>query len=325
MSSTTTPIFTSISDILQTNIVNVVSHNTSTLINLISPLIALCFSIYVMLIMFSYIRGNNDEAIMDFFTRMIAWVVIITFGMNISYYNQYVVPFFSGLGDELANAMNNGSSSISAIDSIANTYISNLMDLWNNSHGSNLLYAVAAIIILTLTTLSSLCIAGTYIILAKVVLSVLLSIGCIFISLALFPATRSYFGLWVSACVNCILISLLFAIFSKIQVDYMKTVIPKDLTLTALLQSAIGGIVFILIDFYIPSLASSLSGGVTITSNMKNGKRMAGSIASGVAGSVVGGIATLSFLRGLLPGSKNSISNASESKGSTTEESKGKA
>ncbi|WP_179196377.1 type IV secretion system protein, partial [Caballeronia sordidicola] len=71
---------------------------SANLISLISPLVAAALGVYMLLIMTSYWRGATDQPVLDFFMRFAAWGLIITAGMNIQYYTEYVVPFFNGLG-----------------------------------------------------------------------------------------------------------------------------------------------------------------------------------------------------------------------------------
>ncbi len=278
-------LFSELFNKIDSTILNVVNTGSSNMISLISPLIALCFSIYVMLIMFSYMRGSNEESVMDFFTRMIAWATIITFGMNISYYSNYVVPFFTGLGDDLAKTINSGSSTPNAIDGLINSYLNSVISIFNEATGIlQSMYAIAIIVVLSITALASLGIAGGYIMLSKILLSLILAIGPLFIAMALFPATRNYFGLWASQCVNFVLMSVLFTFFCNIQIDFMKSIVPKDFDITALFKAILTGIVFILIDFYIPTLAASLSGGVTIVSNHKKARSTAKAAYAGYQG-----------------------------------------
>ncbi|MES2206789.1 MAG: type IV secretion system protein [Pseudomonadota bacterium] len=307
-------LFSDLFNKIDASIINVVNTGSSNMIGLISPLMAVCFSIYVMLILFSYMRGSNDEAIMDFFTRMITWAVIITFGINITYYSSYVVPFFTGLGDDLAKAINSGSSTPNALDGLINSYLDAVVKIFQEASGwEQTIYAGIIIILLSITALASFGIAGGYILLAKILLSLVLAIGPLFIAMALFPATRSYFGLWVGQCVNFVLMSVLFTFICNIQISFMTNIVPKDLDITALFKAILTGITFILIDFYIPTLAASLSGGVTIVSNHKKARRAGQAAYQGIK-------AARQFFSGK-PQTGGSISPGStgaESKGSNT-------
>src|SRR4051812_4445859 len=102
-----TPIapFTQLYTFFDASVATVITTGTTNMIALISPLIAACFGIYVLLIMASYWKGTNDQPIMDFMFKMMAWCVIITCGLNITMYQMYVVPFVNGLGDDLAGVV----------------------------------------------------------------------------------------------------------------------------------------------------------------------------------------------------------------------------
>ncbi len=93
----------------------------------------------------------------------------------------------------------------------------------------------------------------------------------------------------------------------------MTNIVPKDLDITALFKAILTGITFILIDFYIPTLAASLSGGVTIVSNHKKARRAGQAAYQGIK-------AARQFFSGK-PQTGGSISPGStgaESKGSNT-------
>ena len=116
-------VFTQLMSAFDNNVLNLINTGSQNIITLITPLMAACFGVYVTLVMMSYWRGNTDMPIQDFMMKMVAWVVILTLGMNITYYTQYVVPFFNGLGDDLATALSGNASTGSALDTICNAYV----------------------------------------------------------------------------------------------------------------------------------------------------------------------------------------------------------
>src|SRR5476649_1066563 len=117
------------------NVVNLINTGSQNVITLITPLMAACFGVYVSLVMMSYWRGGTDMPIQDFMMKMVAWVVILTLGMNITYYTQYVVPFLNGLGDDLATALSGNVSTGSALDTITNAYVQAMSTLYDHSDG----------------------------------------------------------------------------------------------------------------------------------------------------------------------------------------------
>ena len=269
-------IFTDMFNAFDNDVLNTINTGSARMVSLISPLVAACFSLYVLLVLVSYWRGHNDTPIVDFMMKMAGWAAVLTAGMNISYYSEYVVPFFNGLGDDLSGALMGGSDLSNGLDTLLNLYISAIKTMYAGvTWGDVGLYievSVLAICIL-MVGVPFLAIAAAYIILAKFALGLLLALGPAFIVAALFPATRQFFQNWTGQCLNYGLLVALFGAVGAIEVRFMTSVLPtsfsvKDVMLTYALEGKIigAGLVFIVVSLGMPSLASQLAGGVGISS-----------------------------------------------------------
>lgn len=249
------------------SVTTVITTGTANMIALISPLIAAGFGIYVMLVVASYWKGSNDEAITDFIFRMIAWCTIITIGLNISVYQMYVVPFVNGLGDDLAGVVGPHYSSASALDTMTNAFLDAFIKLYNDSDGiKQTLFAVAAIVSVSLFAGAFMVVAIAYIILAKLALGILIAIGPLFISMALFPATRELFKNWTGQCLNYAFLVMLFSFAAQIEIAMVSGLIPAELSMSTLFKIDLVCAVMVFVSLNLPSLASSLAGGVGISS-----------------------------------------------------------
>lgn len=282
-------IFTDMFNSFDQNVLNTINTGSARMISLISPLVAACFSLYVLLVLVSYWRGHNDSPISDFLLKMAGWAAVLTLGMNISYYSEYVVPFFNGLGDDLSSALMRGNSLSSGLDTLLNLYISAIKSMYNGlgvtDVGLFVEVSVLALCIL-LVGVPFLAIAAAYIILAKFALGLLLALGPAFIVAALFPPTRQFFQNWVGQCLNYGLLVALFGAVGAIEVSFMTSVLPKsfsvsDVMLTYTIEGKIiaAGLVFIVVSLNMPSLASQLAGGVGISS-------MVGKLGNAVSGAM---------------------------------------
>lgn len=269
-------IFTDMFNAFDTQVLDTISTGSARMISLISPLVAAGFSLYVLLVLVSYWRGHNDKPIADYMMKMAGWAVVLTAGMNIGYYSEYVVPFFNGLGDDLSRALMGGNDLSNGLDTLLNLYISAIKAMYAGLTWTDIgLYvevSVLAICIL-LVGVPFLAIAAAYIILAKFALGLLLALGPAFIVAALFPATRQFFQNWMGQCLNYGLLVALFGAVGAIEVRFMTSVLPtsfsvKDVMLTYGLEGKIigAGLVFIVVSLGMPSLASQLAGGVGISS-----------------------------------------------------------
>ncbi len=277
--------FSSMVSFFDQNVVNTINSGSTRIISLISPLMSVCFCIYVLLILWTYWQGRNDEPINDFLMRMATWAVILTCGMNIQFYTEYVVPFFNGAGEQLAGAVTNGGDAVSGLDSLLNAYINTAQAIYAQSSGFRVIAAVFIIALMIIFGGPFMAIAIAYIILAKFALELLLTLGPMFISAALFPPSRQFFWNWIGQCMNYVLLVALFAAACALEVNFAMTIVPGDnssLSIAQIIEFDIMGIAFWVISLNLPGMASSLAGGVGI-STMVGKLGSAGRMAFGLA------------------------------------------
>ncbi|KAE8756756.1 conjugal transfer protein TrbL [Paraburkholderia madseniana] len=265
------------------NVLNTISTGSSNIIALISPLMATCFSIYVLLILWTYWQGRNDEPINDFLMRMATWALILTCGMNIQFYSEYVVPFFNGFGEQMAGALTNGSNPVSGLDNLLNAYINAAQAIYAQASGLKVIAAIWTIALMIIFGGPFMAIAIAYIILAKFALGLLLALGPLFISAALFPPSRQFFWNWVGQCMNYTLLVALFAAACALEVNFAMGVVPLNgsPSIAQVIDLDIMGLAFWVISLNLPGLASSLAGGVgisTMVGNLGSVARFAGSL-----------------------------------------------
>ncbi|SOF01980.1 TrbL/VirB6 plasmid conjugal transfer protein [Burkholderia sp. OK233] len=276
-------LFTSMTNSFDKNVLNTISTGSNNIIALISPLMATCFSIYVLLILWTYWQGRNDEPINDFLMRMATWALILTCGMNIQFYSEYVVPFFNGFGEQLAGALTNGSNPVSGLDNLLNAYIHAAQAIYAQASGLKVIAAVWTIALMIIFGGPFMAIAVAYIILAKFALGLLLALGPLFISAALFPPSRQFFWNWVGQCMNYTLLVALFAAACALEVNFAMGVVPLNgsPSIAQVIDLDIMGLAFWVISLNLPGLASSLAGGVgisTMVGKLGSVARLAGSL-----------------------------------------------
>lgn len=237
------------------------------MIALVSPLAGACFSLYVTLILFSYLRGDDhDEPIMDFLVRMVGWGAAITFGLNIGMYTTYVVPFVNGLGEDLASVVGSQYGSSAALDDMANAFADSFIQLYMDADGmKESIFAALAILLIGLFAGLFMVVAIAYIVLAKVALGLLIAVGPLFIIAALFPATRDLFRNWTGQCLNYAFLVMLFSFAAQLEIQMVKSVVPSELSISSVLQVSLICAVMVFVSLNLPSLASALAGGVGIS------------------------------------------------------------
>lgn len=117
-------VFTTMERGFDESVLQTINSGSAQIISMISPLVSAGFGIYVLLVMVSYLRGQEDLPLVDFLLKACGWMVVLVCGMNIQYYSEYVVPFFNGFGDDIAKAITHGNSGMSALDNLLNLYVS---------------------------------------------------------------------------------------------------------------------------------------------------------------------------------------------------------
>lgn len=260
-------VFTEMFHDFDNNLLNVINSGSANIIKLITPLVSAGFSIYVMLVMVSYWRGHSHEPVPDFLQRMAGWAVVLSLGMNISYYSLYVVPFFNGLGDDIASAMSGSTSTGAALDTLASTYAQAMWQLLKAADGiEDTLYAIVYVLITLFFGMPFMSIAAAYIILARFALGLLLALGPMFISAALFPATRRFCEAWIGQCLSYGFLVALMSAAGLIEIRFAQSIAPNMATLGSLIKIVLMGVSFVVISLNLPGLASQLSGGVGISS-----------------------------------------------------------
>jgi len=302
--------FTQLYEYFDTAVTEVLATGTARMITIITPLVTTAFGLYVLMIVYSYMRGNSDiiDDMEDWFYRMIGWAAVITYGMNIDQYMTHVAPFVIGLGDDLAAATGASINAPAALDNMANSYIDAFIKMYNDADGIKAtMFAVMSIVSVAVFGGAFMCIAIAYIIIAKVALGVLVAIGPLFIAAALFPATRDLFKNWTQQCLNYAFMVLLFSFGARIQIALMNTQIPNEMSISSVFNISLMSFVMCLVSLNFPAIAAALAGGVGISTMIRK----------------LPGVPKLPSLKGKSPSKGGSISgNPSPQGGSVSPEKK---
>lgn len=255
------------------SIINILGNQTAALINVISPIILAGFGLYILLIAMSYIKGNAEpiELGFDMIYRFIAWSVILGLALNISNYTSIVVAIVNELPNELAQIVTGtaGTPVINSLDSLLDAYYEGIKKLFADVEFLDVGgYVSAGVItfILLICGLPFIVVAGGFILLSKIMSAVLLVLGPIFIVLALFPATRQYFSLWVGQIVNYMLMLVIIHILAAIQISYLTNIANTSVQLSWYTSLTIGStsMLFFVVVLKVPDIAGALSNGLAI-------------------------------------------------------------
>jgi type IV secretion system protein VirB6 len=267
--------FTQVYNFFDQAVSGVLLAGTTNMIALISPLLAVCFSIYVMLVLSDYWRGHEGSPIVDFLLKMAAWGTVITFGLNISMYQNYVAPLINGLGDDLTGTISSKYNSAAALDQMASSFLDCFINMYEKADGiKQTVFAALSILVLSIPTIAFMVIAIGYIILAKVALGILVATGPLFISAALFPASRDLFRNWTAQCLNYAFLVMLFSFAAQLEIQMIATLVPKDFALADIFVCILVCCVMVFVSLNFPSLAAALAGGIGISSMVRKLPRL---------------------------------------------------
>lgn len=302
MAYETIPIFQPIFEKIDNTLISVLGSKASTLIGLLSPIVAVCFAIYVMLVIMSYQKDNASwsGSTIDMIKRIAAWGVIISFSMNVGFYMGTVVPMVNGIPIELSNVLTNESSNgnVNNVDSIISYYITVIQEMWAKASGIQASIAAAFNIVLLIALgIPVVVMMAAYLLLAKLFLAILVAIGPLFLCMALFPVTRQYATLWIGQVVNFMLLGVLMNVTAVVMINILLglQVDPLTASLVDILAYGVIALLFFIIILRIPDLSSALSGGVaangfgSAVQSANQATQLGKAIAKGLAGGKGGG------------------------------------
>lgn len=250
---------------------------SSGVANVITPLAAAGFGIYIILITINYMRGSETEPVLDFGMRMVGFALIIGLGLNADNYQSTIVPMVTGIGGDIANAISNGTVSSNTLDTLARQYLK-IIDDGFYAAASNydpftliaeyILVGLKALLIIF--TLAPFLIAATMaMIIANVGSILVVMVGPLFFAFLMFPATRQYFSAWVNTALSYALIPVFIAVIATISVGLSQQMIGQiegsttlvDVPFSTVFLAGLGNLTLLFLLKQVSSLASSLSAG----------------------------------------------------------------
>lgn len=286
---------------------------TTDVITWLMPKFASLLAIYFALWGWAFWRGSINDSFRDFLSRVFKLAFIPFFALSIGMYAGSIAGGPIGitdvileLPDEVAGVVANGSASAGAGHTYA-TVLDDLMDkgfaLGEQSWKQAGLSSIAPIFIALLVwvaTVAFTAYAAILVLISKVALGILIPLGPIFIMLMLFDATRRFLESWLSQVLNAAFVVILAASATKVMFalygQYLTTAIataeasgtPSIGTAVALLALTV---VMVAVLLQIPSIASSLAGGIALNTQGQISK------AFGHAGAAVQGSTPLAMSR----------------------------
>lgn len=243
--------------------------------------------LYFVLVLLSYMWTGEAAKlpVIDLFKRFFFLVLVCAFSLSAGFYIDYVKVPVMEIPDDVARLISGSDdTSASAVDGMLNhnwDYVSGLwaavweMGLWDFDLGVLVEAFLISVVVIVLGTIFVI-IAFSYLLVAKILINVVLLIGPAFIMFAFFAPTREYFMKWVGQLLNYIFLVVIFAAVFTLLHNVLLTMDPTALAgdFTPVQNVKIMGDIIVLLFIYllfiavimaVPSLASSLTGGVGIS------------------------------------------------------------
>ncbi|UTH34304.1 type IV secretion system protein [Ectopseudomonas hydrolytica] len=268
-------------DSIESALDNLFTVGLGAFADLIAPVIGAFVSMYFVIVALNWIWNGNtsDLPIGDLMKRMFYMALFTTFAFNAPFYKTAVVEPVGSIGAEIAEAFaNTGSDSPQIIDQMGNQIFETITVIWEKSPDFSimdmnivpLLRVVGTIIIVAVLGSIFMAVSFLYLLIAKIMVSLVLLLGPLYISFAFFPVTREYFMKWVSQLLNYTLLYALFGIAFTMLTNLLQTyvsgnsfdnILISDLTQLKLIFCYL---LFTGVMVAIPMLSSQLTGGVGI-------------------------------------------------------------
>jgi len=276
---------------------------TGDFIGQVTPLFVACFSFYVLLVIWDYYNSSLDVLAVDFLKKCCGWMLIIGLSLAPATYMK-LAHIIYGMPDEIAGIFAGGYKVDASAMDASWKLLMDLLDKISELHDQHQWYEIAVHFGLVIKIGLVITICGALVVglsfafymVAKISLALVLMIGPVFLGCLLFPATRQYAINWIGQCLNHILTCTMFVLLVKIQMaafdkainmamsggiaDYAAAEVLPPLFL---LQT----IIFLVVVFNIPSIASALTGGAAVSGASRHMMSLASGL--GTAGRFVGG------------------------------------
>ena len=274
--------------------------------DLIAPVIGAFVSLYFVIIACNWIWNGqtSDLPIGDLMKRMFYLALFTTFAFNAPLYKTAVVEPVGSIGAEIAEAFaTTGTDSPQIIDQMGQQIFDTVSYIWEESPEFSILDMNIVPMIRVIGTIFIVFVLGSifmvvsflYLLIAKIMVSMVLLLGPLFISFAFFPVTRDYFMKWVSQLLNYTLLYALFGIAFTMLTNLLQKYVSganfDSILVTDIvqLQLIFCYLLFTGVMVAIPMLSSQLTGGVGINGLGAFGPLM--SIATKGVSKLIGGAA----------------------------------
>lgn len=257
-----------------------VTKFSSAIIGEISGLVYAGLILYFIWLGIAYARGQSDEPILDTGWHIIKVGCIVSIALSVGTYQDWIVNSVLDLPESLvtsvmASAMGGSVQSGTGLATLLDNTFFKGLDV-ANQYFENGKFGLTEVdimpfingILVVAGTVICLIVAAFWLFATKIILSLLLGVGPIFIVALIWNPTKHFFGTWLSTIVSIVMINLFimgtFAIFITIFESYLQSMNPGATETNHLADSVVVitmGIITCGILLLIPSFVAQLTGG----------------------------------------------------------------
>ena len=274
----TTSAFSDIANSLLNGMGSDLFSKSGDLISGIAPFFQTCFGIYMLLVILDYYNRGLDEKVIDLGKRIVGWLVIIAFAFNASQYLKLANMLWM-LPENLSGLLGTQEYTASALDTQSNNILLMMENIFAYAAELDMLQASDKLMLYAGGSVAVVLaylffiITFAYYLIAKLSLAMVIVIGPLFIGAMLFPATRQWGMNWIGQVLNYSVTVVFFVILGTLQNDFFKNhlenAVVGDITSLAQVMGLIplfflSTVIFILVAWSIPSIASALTGGASV-------------------------------------------------------------
>jgi type IV secretion system protein VirB6 len=264
--------FTQYLNYINALVASYITPNVQLVANAISPMVYGLLSLYVILWGISYLRGEMREPITETATRFVKIALICGIGLKLASYNELVIDTFVNGPEDLARMLagsSDNSTTASSMDTIfaaGFAVAKGFMDKAGLLSGDLGFYVIGFCVLLV--TICVTVYSFALILLSKIMLCILITLGPIFIISLLFQASAGYFSAWIHKMTNYALLGILVIVINKLLITLFERAAVTAVSSTQIDQVMpviITGILSVIALAQLTTVAAGLAGGLSMS------------------------------------------------------------
>jgi type IV secretion system protein VirB6 len=250
-----------------------IATNTTRVATLLTPAVGAFAIIYVMIWGYLLITGKIEEPFVTGIKRIVTLAVIIGASLDLWLYNAVIVDTFYNAPGQLAAGVIGAFDSVDIVDNIIFTGgdAASLLLQKGGLFGGDFSYYIAGFAVYAIVGLTAIYVMFL-LALSKIALSILLSLGPLFIAFLLFETTKRFFEAWIAQMANYAFVTILTVLVAALMMNLLTTAAQAAVARGGSIQIAdavrvclAAGLTFLIMRQVMP-MASGLASGLALSS-----------------------------------------------------------